>query len=139
MITALDLIQQIAQADAMILEYSKQIKAIVSVRPKTDLEYKANNKELKRLKGAVKRYRENKALYNLVMVYISSGIQMDGIKDQRNALMIKLATIKEREAEEGINRTLIDKENKKVITAFESKYKVGKLKQQLRTMNFILK
>lgn len=139
MITALELIQKISEADVNIIDYSIQIKGIISTRPKTDLEYKANNKELKRLKLLVKKARENKALYNLIMIYISSGIQMDGIKGQRNALMIKLSTIKEREKEEGINRTLVDKENKKIITAFESKYKVGKLKQQLRIMNFILK
>lgn len=139
MLTALDLTQQIAQCDEMIIEYSKQIRVIISVRPKTDLEYKSNNKELKRLRAFIKRYRENKALYNLVKVYIESGIQMEGVKEQRNALMIKLATIKEREKEEGIDRVLTDKENKKVISAFEAKYKVPKLRQQLRTMNFILK
>jgi hypothetical protein len=139
MITLVDLTQQIAQADQNIIDAHRSIAFIASVRPKNADEYKANNKEHKRLKAIVKKQTESRALFNLVKNYISSGVQMEGIKEQRNILLVKIASVKEREKIEGINRELTDKENKKVIAAFETKYKVKKLRQQLRVMNFILK
>jgi hypothetical protein len=139
MITLVDLTQQIAQADQNIIDAHKSIKAIIDIKPLNADQYKANNKELKRLKATVKKQTESRALFNLVKNYISSGVQMEGIKEQRNILLVKISSIKEREKIEGINRELTDKENKKVIAAFETKYKVKKLRQQLRVMNFILK
>lgn len=115
------------------------IKNLIDAKYKTQEEYKLKNKELKRLKVLVKKLKEQAALYKLIATYISSGVQMEGIKAQRNELMVKLASIKEREKIEGISRLFTDKEHKKVINAFESKYKVKKLRTQLKVLNFILK
>jgi hypothetical protein len=139
MLTLVDLKKLEFQAAGTILECSKDIASLIKVRAEDAIALKLQEKELKRLKNRHKAAKESIALYKFIHAYLSSGVQMDGIKQQRNELMVKLATIREREKDEGINRELTDKENKKVIAAFETKYKVKKLKTQLRTLNFILR
>lgn len=139
MITLLELKILESEAAASVIDCSRDIKNLTSTRPKDANELSLRNKELKRLKSKRKRDNENIVLYKLIHNYLSSGVDALGIIQQRNTVMIKLSSIKEREKVEGINRELTDKENQKVIDAFETKYKVKKLKTQLRTLNFILK
>jgi hypothetical protein len=148
MITALDLNKLIASANELIVDNSKAIRALITFQPKNAQEYKANNKELKRLKRIVEKEKANVVLYKLVLTYISSGIQMDGIESQRNEIMIKIASVNDRLKydERGIlrdkgplSRSSTNKEEKALIAKHDTKYGMKKLKQQLRVLNFILK
>lgn len=139
MITLVDLKKLEFEVAGNLLDCLNDIESLLKVRAYDAAALKLQEKELKRLKNRKKKLQDDMVIYKLVHAYISSGVQMEGIKSQRNALMVNLATIKEREKSEGINRELTDKENKKIITAFEAKYKVKKLRTQLKTLNFILK
>lgn len=138
MITKLELTQLITEADEIISITNREITGLASTKMKNADEYKLKAKELRRLKSRLKFYREKSILYKTIIYYVSSDIQQEYIESQRNALLIRLSTIRDREGVELVNRTSGNPEDKKGVARFDAKYGVKKLKAQLKTLSFIL-
>lgn len=72
---------------------------------------------------------------------------MEGIKEQRNQLLVKLFTVDERLKYDEVgllrvaplSRATKNKEERALINKHDTKYGVKKLKAQLKVLNFILK
>lgn len=139
MITLIDLKILESEASADIIDCSRAINSLKSKRAKDSKEHDLQAAELKRLESQKKKAMDKVALFKLIHAYLSSGVQMEGIKVQRNELMVKLASIKEREALEGVRREFTDKEHKRETAVFDAKYKTKKLRSQLKVLNFILR
>jgi hypothetical protein len=139
MITTLELTQLISETTESFSGIIKKITILTGIKYKTKEEYDKKSKELRRLKSLKKKTAEQLQTLKLVLMYLESGIQMEGIKEQRNILLVKLAGIKDKEDLEGINRAHTDPENKKRISSFDTKYRTKHLRSQLKVLNFILK
>lgn len=139
MITLLELKQLRQESAELITTSLRGIRALVDTRAETKEQYALQEKELKRLKNQLKKAKEAKSLYQLVYLYLESGIDTGNIKAQRNVLLVKLATIEDRLKIEGMDRSTKNPEAKSDIAKFDTKYGTKKLKQQLKVLNFILK
>lgn len=148
MITKLELTTLLSETQETIIDSTKSIHKLAKISPISQEDYKSSMKELRRLKRLVTVSKEKAALYRLVMAYIESGVEMPAIKESRNSLMVKMSSIEERlkygpngeiRKQGPLDRSSKNKEEKALIAAFDRKYGVKKLKQQLRVLNFILR
>ncbi len=139
MITTLELTRLQEEATQCVINCTKDISSLIKQKSATPAEYELKESELKRLKRMRKKAKEDHALYKTINLYLSSGVQMEGIKQQRNELLIKLATIDERYKFERIYKASKNPVEQEKVRKFETKYGVKKLKQQLKILNFILK
>jgi hypothetical protein len=98
MITLHELKKLELDANELLAEALSGISTLTGERTKNKEEFELKSRELKRLKRSKKRAKDNIQFYKLISTYISSGVQMEGLKEQRNQLMVRLSSIREREA-----------------------------------------